>query len=102
MADQDDNEVEKGDKSGASARTFGGRRAYPCVMGRVQRQIFRALTASLGRPLTTVDLCRWAYPRIAGGFNPSHHKAVIRAADQVGKRVGRTYPGGIKFQIRED
>jgi hypothetical protein len=33
-------------------------------LGRIERQIRRAFLASGGRPLLTIELMRWAHPRV--------------------------------------
>jgi hypothetical protein len=67
-------------------------------VGRVTRQITRALVGS-GRPMTTRELCGWAYPRLKG-LCAHHLYSVRRAAEHVADRVGRRVPGGIVWALK--
>lgn len=65
---------------------------------RCQRQIKRAFIAKPGARLTTMDLVRWCYPRLAEPVRNKHRFAVRRAAERVAIKVGRTYPGGFIWE----
>jgi hypothetical protein len=66
-------------------------------VGRVTRQITRALVGS-GGPMTTRELCGWAYPRLKE-LSAHHLYSVRRAAERVADRVGRRVPGGIVWAL---
>jgi hypothetical protein len=63
-------------------------------LGKIQRRILRAFTASPGAQLTTMDLIVWCFPRRTEPVGFKHRVSVWRAAPAVAVKVGRTYPGG--------
>ena len=63
-------------------------------MGNLQKRIRRAFVANPGARLTTVDLVRWAYPRLDSKVLHKHRYCVRLASEVVAVRVGRTCPGG--------
>jgi len=63
-------------------------------VGRVERQIRGALIASNGRPLQTVDLMRWAFPR-ATRYEPWRYWSVHRAARKFAIKVRRCGKGNL-------
>jgi hypothetical protein len=67
-------------------------------LGRVQRACLRAFVANPGAELTTADLARWAYPRLAGRPLHKHRVAIVRAAVRIAVRVRRDWPGGVVFR----
>jgi hypothetical protein len=62
-------------------------------VGRVQRQIMRAVIANPHTELCTADLLRWAYPRLTE-YKWHHWYCVRRAAERVAVHVGRRRYGG--------
>jgi hypothetical protein len=58
-------------------------------VGHVQRQIKRALIASNGKPLTTSELMRRAYPRLTK-YQSWRYRQVREAALRWAVRVGRS------------
>jgi hypothetical protein len=63
-------------------------------VGRVQRQVRRALVAAGGRPLSTTDLLRWSYPHLRR-FECWRCQAVRRAAPKYAVPVGRRRSRGL-------
>ncbi len=57
-------------------------------IGRVQRQIRRAFIAHHYRPLTTIELMRWCYPKVTK-FKRWHSYGVRRAAPKFAVAIGR-------------
>lgn len=66
--------------------------------GRIQRRIWRAFMVNPDREMTTADLARWAYPRLASKPLKRHRTAIVRAASRVAVRVRRDRPGGVVFR----
>jgi hypothetical protein len=56
--------------------------------GRVMRAVRRALIAASGRPLTTRDLLRWAYPKLER-FQCWHYWSIYRTAPRYAVKDGR-------------
>ena len=58
--------------------------------GRIQKQIRRAFIASGGRPVLTIDLLEYSYPRVDRFSREQRWRyvAVYRAAAKFGARVG--------------
>ena len=63
-------------------------------VGRVERQVRRAFIAGKGRPLTTIDLMRWAFPR-ATRYEPWRYWSVHRAAKKFAIKVRRWDKGNL-------
>ena len=66
--------------------------------GKVQRRVWRAFVASPDLELTTAELARWAYPKLAESPSRKHRWAIVRAAQRVAERVRRDRPGGVVFR----
>jgi hypothetical protein len=56
-------------------------------VGRIQKQIRRAFIASSGRPLLTIDLLEYGYPRV-DHYERWHYVSIYRAASKFAVRVG--------------
>jgi hypothetical protein len=56
-------------------------------VGRVQRQVRRAFLASNGKPLSTAELIRRAYPRLRK-FESWRYRQVREAAERWAVRIG--------------
>jgi hypothetical protein len=69
-------------------------------VGKIQRRIKRAFTASPDARLTTMDLARWSYPRQKTAVLMNNRLSVRRAAEAVAVKIGRTYPGGTIWQLK--
>jgi hypothetical protein len=63
-------------------------------IGRVERQIRRAFIASDGRPLLTIDLMRWVFPRVSH-YEAWRYWSVHRAATKCAVKVGRCGKGNL-------
>jgi hypothetical protein len=70
------------------------------MLGKLQRRILRAFIAEPGRK-TTAELARWCYPRLTGELLNKHRYCVRLAAQRVADRVGRTYPGGFIWELKQ-
>jgi len=66
--------------------------------GEIQRRIWRAFMTNPDIEMTTADLARWCYPRLAGEPARKHRWAIVRAALRVATRVRRDRPGGVVFR----
>jgi hypothetical protein len=64
-------------------------------LGRIQKRIRRAFLAHPDRLYRTVELVRWAYPRLTGEIEDWHRGNICRAAETVAVRVRRDRPGGV-------
>jgi hypothetical protein len=64
-------------------------------LGRIQRRIRLALVGHPDREFTTAELAEWAYPLLNRSIERKHRVAIVRAAERVGRRVRRDWPGGI-------
>jgi hypothetical protein len=71
-------------------------------LGKIQRRIKRAFTASPGARLTTMDLARWSYPRQKAAVLMDNRLSIRRAAEAVAVKIGRTYPGGTIWVGKEN
>jgi hypothetical protein len=67
--------------------------------GRVQRAIRWAFTAEGNRPLSTMQLVAWAYPRVRA-VQCWHRQNVRRAVSRVATRIGRRNPGGLLWRLK--
>ncbi len=72
--------------------------------GRVQVALRRAFRVNPG-PITTRQLMEWAYPR--GRWRSrlerhSHARVIRKAADQLAARVGRRWPDGVIWRVRDN
>ena len=70
-------------------------------LGKIKRRIFRAFIANPGARLTTGDIIRWCYPRRRGPIRWQHYLSARRAAEAVAVKIGRTYPGGIIWELKK-
>jgi hypothetical protein len=73
-------------------------------IGRVQKGVRRAFLVYPDRAFTTRELLAWSHPR--GVARPlrerrNYCRAIRRAADQVAIRVGRHWPDGLIWRLRE-
>jgi hypothetical protein len=65
------------------------------------RRAFRALP---GQTLSSRELLAWTYPRGAGRplrSRCNHYRSIRRAADKVAVRVGRRWPHGVLWKLRD-
>jgi hypothetical protein len=69
--------------------------------GPLQRQIRRAFLAEPGVELTTGDLIRWCYPRLAKPARNKHRFAIRRAAEIVAERAGVGWRGSIIWREKQ-
>jgi hypothetical protein len=61
-------------------------------VGRIQQAVRRAFIASDGKPLRTIDLLRYAYPRLSE-FERWHYRNMYRSAPRFAVKRGRVKSG---------
>jgi hypothetical protein len=62
--------------------------------GRVQKAVRRAFIMSDGKPLSTSDLMRWAFPKLDGRYEQLwRYWSVHRAAERYAIKIGRADRG---------
>ena len=69
-------------------------------LGKIQKRIHRAFTASPGADLATGDLVPWAYPRLAGKVQNKHRYCIRRAAPAVAVEVRRASNRAIVWRAK--
>jgi hypothetical protein len=72
--------------------------------GRVQKAIRRAFRARPGQSLSSRELLTWTHPRGAARSlreRRNYCRAIRRVADMLADRVGRRWPDGVLWKLRD-